>query len=170
MKNYQKYNFANIETNNFIAFCNVYNNRSGFVHECRLEPKSAIKLKNGSFLTATTAKCQYYNRTWESYEFESVILKACEYLPKKEREQAKEEFKNYGQKENAKLDQKLKAFQDAFAGLTESQKKSLSGVTVENKAEFESVCMATQMMALLNKQRVFGGLKNENFDSIFKNN
>ena len=49
MKNYQKYNFANIETKNFIAFCNVYNNRSGFVHECRLEPKSAIKLKNGSF-------------------------------------------------------------------------------------------------------------------------
>lgn len=33
----------------------------------------------------------------------------------------------------------------------EYKKKSLSGVTVENKAGFESVCMATQVMSLLNK-------------------
>ena len=151
MKNYQKYNFTNIETENFIAYCNVYDNRSGFVHECRLEPKNTIKLKNGSFLTATTAKCQYYNRTWESYEFKSVILKACESLPKKEREQAKEEFKNYGQEKNAELDKKFEAFKENYNTLTDSQKKTLESVTVTNESEFNAVCAFTQVMSLFNK-------------------
>ena len=151
MINYKRYNKTAIHTVNFSAYCAVYDNRSGFVHECRLEPKSAIKLKNGSFLTATTAKCQYYNRTWESYEFESVINKAIGKLPAALRQEARAEFQAYADRESEKMEAKFKAFQDAFASLTDSQKKSLSGVTVENKADFDSVCMATQVMAFLNK-------------------
>lgn len=36
----------------------------GFKHEAEL-------FKNGSFINK--AKCTYYNRTWERYEYESVI-------------------------------------------------------------------------------------------------
>lgn len=151
MKNYEKYGFTTLETENYRAFCNVYNNRSGFVHECRLEPKKAIQLKNGGFLTATTAKCQYYNRTWESYEFQSVILKACESLPKKEREQAKDEFEHYGEEKNRELAQKLESFKENFNSLTDKQKEIFKNVTVENEEQFNQVCGITAMLSLFNK-------------------
>lgn len=141
MSNYKRYNKQAIHTVNFSAYCAVYDNRSGFVHECD------IFYDGGQVY----AKSQYYNRTWESYEFESVINKAIEKLPALLRDQAKIEFKAWANHESEKMEAKFKAFQDAFAGLTESQKKSLSGVTVENKADFDSVCMATQVMAFLNK-------------------
>lgn len=88
MRNYQKYGFDTIQTKNFAAFCNVYDNRSGFAHECRIEWDGVTYY----------AKIQYYNRTWESYEFESVILKTIGKMPKSVREQAKAEFEHYGQK------------------------------------------------------------------------
>ena len=141
MSNYKRYNKQAIHTVNFSAYCAVYDNRSGFVHEVDLF------YSGGSVY----AKCQYYNRTWESYEFESVINKVIQKLPALLRDQAKIEFKAWANRESEKMEAKFKAFQDAFASLTESQKKSLTGVTVENKADFDSVCMATQVMALLNK-------------------
>ena len=141
MANYKRYNKQAIHTVNFSAYCAVYDNRSGFVHEVDI-------FYNGG---SVYAKAQYYNRTWESYKFESVIDKAIQKLPSLLRDQAKIEFEAWANRESKKMEAKFKAFQDAFASLTESQKKSLSGVTVENKAGFESVCTATQMMALLNK-------------------
>jgi hypothetical protein len=143
MRNYQKYGFEVLETENFRAFCNVYNNRSGFVHECRLESK-----KTGE---QTTAKAQYYNRTWESYHFESVILKACESLPKKEREQAKKEFENYGQEKNKELDQKFENFKENFNSLTDKQKEIFKNVTVQNEDQFNQICGITAMLSLFNK-------------------
>ncbi len=145
MKNYEKYGFEVLETENYRAFCNVYNNRSGFVHECRLESKT------GGILTAIYAKSQYYNRTWESYEFQSVILKACESLPKKEREQAKYEFEHYGQEKNRELDQKLERFKENFDSLTDKQKEIFKNVTVENEDQFNQICGITAMLSLFNK-------------------
>ena len=143
MKNYQKYGFEVLETENFRAFCNVYNNRSGFVHECRLESKTTGE--------QTTARAQYYNRTWESYHFESVILRACEKLPKDEREQAKNEFEHYGQEKNRELDQKLENFKENFNSLTDKQKEIFKNVTVQNEDQFNQICGITAMLSLFNK-------------------
>ena len=151
MRNYEKYGFTTLETENYRAFCNVYNNRSGFVHECRLELKNPVKLKTGGFLYATYAKSQYYNRTWESYEFQSVILKACESLPKKEREQARSEFENYGQEKNRELDQKFENFKENFNSLTDKQKEIFKNVTVQNEDQFNQICGITAMLSLFNK-------------------
>lgn len=151
MKNYEKYGFTTHETENYRAFCNVYNNRSGFVHECRLELKNPVKLKTGGLLTATYAKSQYYNRTWESYEFESVILRACEKLPKKEREQAKNEFEHYGQEKNRELNQKFENFKENFNSLTDKQKEIFKNVTVENEDQSNQICGITAMLSLFNK-------------------
>jgi len=46
--------------------CNFESTRSGFRH-------IAVLHKNGYELAK--AKCTYLNRTWESYEFESVLQK-----------------------------------------------------------------------------------------------
>lgn len=49
------------------TFINAYRkNRSGFVHECELHIGAQV----------FDAKCQYYNRTWECYRFQSVMLSA----------------------------------------------------------------------------------------------
>lgn len=141
MTNYKRYGKQAIHTVNFSAYCAVYDNRSGFVHECDI-------FYNGG---QVYAKCQYYNRTWESYEFESVINKAIEKLPAVLREEARAEFKAYANRESEKMEAKFKAFQDAFSGLTAEQKKSLSNITVENESDFNAVCLATQFMSLLNK-------------------
>ena len=49
--------------------CGWKKNRSGFKHEATL-------LRNGD--DRLSVKCQYYNRTWESYEYESVLSKLLE--------------------------------------------------------------------------------------------
>ena len=153
MRNYEKYNFKTITTENFTAFCNVYNNRSGFVHECRLELKTPQPLKNGSFLIATHGKSQYYNRTWESYEFESVINKAIRNLPKNLQEQAQKEFEEEAKKESAKWDSMFNAFQQNFNSLKDSQRESIRKHVdhVETPAQFEAVGAIVGMMAAINK-------------------
>ena len=45
--------------------CNWKRTSYGFKHE-------AVLLRNGN--EAGKAKCSYYNRTWERYEFESVLV------------------------------------------------------------------------------------------------
>jgi hypothetical protein len=45
--------------------CYYRKNRSGFVHDCEL-------FRNG--FSKTLQHRQYYNRTWESYEYQSVML------------------------------------------------------------------------------------------------
>lgn len=140
MSNYKRYGKQAIHTVNFSAYCAVYDNQSGFVHECD------IFYDGGQVY----AKCQYYNRTWESYEFESVINKAIEKLPAALRDEARAEFQAYADRESEKMEAKFKAFQAAYAGLTAEQKKTLSSVTVTDKAGFDSVCGVVGMMAALN--------------------
>ena len=53
---------------NFSYKCRVTMRRDGFNHVCR------VYNVNGVFLRAFVSK--YYNRTWESFQFQSVIEKA----------------------------------------------------------------------------------------------
>jgi hypothetical protein len=49
--------------------CNSEGTRSGFRH-------IAVLHRNG--FEIARAKCVYYNRTWECYQFESVLIKIIE--------------------------------------------------------------------------------------------
>lgn len=53
-----------INGNEYIFINSSRGNRSGFVHESEL-------IKNG--WTIGKNKCQYYNRTWEAYTYQSVM-------------------------------------------------------------------------------------------------
>ena len=53
----------------YSVICNWKSTRYGFKHE-------AILCKNGQELGR--AKCLYYNRTWERYEYESVLQEVVE--------------------------------------------------------------------------------------------
>lgn len=49
--------------------CQSRGNRSGFVHEVELYKKS-----ESTFRPIAVEKRQYYNRTWESYKYQSAML------------------------------------------------------------------------------------------------
>jgi hypothetical protein len=53
----------------YSVVCNFESTRSGFRH-------IAVLHKNGYEIAR--AKCTYLNRTWEAYEFETVILKVID--------------------------------------------------------------------------------------------
>lgn len=56
-----------INNNEYVFINTSRSNRSGFVHESKL-------YRNNHLMIET--KCQYYNRTWECYTYQSVMKKA----------------------------------------------------------------------------------------------
>lgn len=56
----------NVNGKDYTFICNYRSNRSGFVHECELHIGAQV----------FESKCQYYNRTWECYRFQSVMFSA----------------------------------------------------------------------------------------------
>ena len=76
---------ANINGNEYEFICEFGNTRNGFKHECRL-------FVNDSFETSAT--CHYLNRTWESYNYQSVMLRAICILMEQHEEFLKHIFKS----------------------------------------------------------------------------
>lgn len=62
-----------LETNKgtFTVYCESVRTRNGFKHEATVFKDYKIMFKN---------KINYLNRTWESYEFESVLRQAKELI------------------------------------------------------------------------------------------
>ncbi len=55
-----------VNDKDFTFICAYRSNRSGFVHECELHIGAQV----------FDSKCQYYNRTWECYTYQSVMINA----------------------------------------------------------------------------------------------
>lgn len=97
-----------------VEFVNQWRgNRSGFVHESTL-------FIDGRQIAE--AKCQYYNRTWESYTYQTVMKRAVSDAEDEEIAYAKEKF------------------------MRENQYKKL---TAERRAEFEEYCKQVEFIQLL---------------------
>lgn len=63
----KKYGQEIFTSNDITYICYITDRRDGFTHNCKIMHKGRI---------INTVKCYYYNRTWESYRFESVLKKA----------------------------------------------------------------------------------------------
>jgi len=111
----------------FTFICYWHGNRSGFKHETELH-------SNGFYGTASV---QYYNRTWESYDYQSVIWKLVDNLLEREKTYLKDRFKeeNGIQKITKKRTQAFEYFcnsSDRFKTLTELERKIRSGEYTSN--------------------------------------
>lgn len=71
--------------NEYEFICEWADTRNGFKHECRL-------FVNNHFETSAT--CHYYNRTWESYNYQSVMLRAVGILMEHHENFLKDVFKS----------------------------------------------------------------------------
>ena len=99
----------------------------------------------------------YYNRTWESFTYESMLRKIiCDFFSgKKEklnRECLLKQVQAIADHESEKCAAWLKAFETAYNGLTGEQRQSLADADIEITNEKQAdVALATiQAMALLN--------------------
>ncbi len=81
-----KYSVKNVNLNGKVfQFVNTFRNtRSGFAHDCELT------IGNGRTVTATVV---YYNRTWEQYEYQSVMIKAVRILIDERAEEITQRYK-----------------------------------------------------------------------------
>ena len=75
-----------INNNEYMFINHSRGNRSGFVHETEL-------YKNDSFIGSY--RIQYYNRTWEVYQFQSVMRGVLNTIIGEEFENFKTNYKRY---------------------------------------------------------------------------
>lgn len=98
-------------------------------------------------------RVKYYNRTWESYEYETVLKAAAAKLKKADREALLLEIDTYGDKEREKYNKFFAAFQRNFKTLSTEQKDFLKKHTphIETANQARAVAGVVGCMSLLNK-------------------
>lgn len=74
----------NYDNSLFEFICDTEDTRSGFKHVCNLFINN---------IHATAATCYYYNRTWESWDYQTVCIAAVNNLMNEYIEQKKDQFK-----------------------------------------------------------------------------
>jgi len=121
--------------------CYTTDTRCGFCHTAHLM---------GWKYDITDTKASYYNRTWERFEYESVLKRAIEKLPKEIRQQVYDQIIDHkAAEEEKKADEQVEAFKKLHDSLSDENKERLakSGIMMNSEADVKSVM---GLMALMN--------------------
>lgn len=123
-------------------YCDTTNTQNGFCHH-------VFALGGGK--DYEHSRMSYYNRTWETFEYETVLYHAIEKFPKSMREPLRLEVEAVALDEHKKAERFIKAFEANFAALSDEQKKFVREHTPEitNKDQAKTVNAAVAMMAAL---------------------
>ena len=123
-------------------YCDTTNTRNGFCHHV---------FAFGGGKDYEHSRVSYYNRTWESFEYETALYHAIEKFPKSLREPLRLEVEAVALDEHKKAERFIKAFEANFAALSDEQKKFVHDHTPEitNKDQAKTVNAAVAMMAAL---------------------
>lgn len=106
---------TNHNGNEYEFVCAYKNTRNGFKHECKL-------FINGCWETEAT--CNYLNRTWERYTYQSVMYSAISNLIEERTNWLKDNFKseNGYEKMTKKRNEEFQIILDADEKIAELQK------------------------------------------------
>lgn len=123
-------------------FCNTTNTKNGFCHHVYV-------IGGGKDYEHT--RVSYYNRTWESFQYETALYRAIDKFPKSVREPLRLEVEAVALDEHKKAERFINAFEANFAALSNEQKKFVRDHTPEitNKDQAKTVNAAVAMMAAL---------------------
>ena len=123
-------------------FCNTTNTKNVFCHHV---------FAFGGGKDYEHSRVSYYNRTWESFEYETALYHTIEKFPKSMREPLRLEVEAVALDEHKKAERFIKAFEANFAALSDEQKKFVRDHTPEitNKDQAKTVNAAVAMMAAL---------------------
>ena len=125
--------------------CYTTDTRSGFCH-------TAICTTWG--IDTTPSKCSYYNRTWERFEYESVLKRAIEKLPKDLQQPVYDQIiDGKAAEEEKKADEMVAKFEELHSSLSDENKARLanSGIEIHSEEDAKSVMGLMAMMSLLQK-------------------
>ena len=95
-------------------------------------------------------KASYYNRTWERFEYESVLKRAIEKLPTDVRQQVYDQIiDGKAAEEEQKAEEQFEAFKSLHDSLSPENKERLanSGIEMHSEADVKGVM---ELMALMN--------------------
>ena len=123
-------------------YCDTTNTRNGFCHHV---------FASGGGKDYEHSRVSYYNRTWETFEYETALYRAIEKFPKSLREPLRLEVEAVDLDEHKKAERFIKVFEANFAALSDEQKKFVYDHTPEitNKEQAKTVNAAVAMMAAL---------------------
>lgn len=123
--------------------CWTTDTRNGFCHTCECL----------SYDTTNT-KASYYNRTWERFQYESVLKRAIEKLPTDIQQAVYDQIIDHkAAEEEKKADEMVAKFEELHAGLSDENKALLanSGIEIHSEQDAKSVMGLMAMMSLLQK-------------------
>ena len=123
-------------------YCNTTYTKNGFCHHVYTV---------GGGKENEHSRVSYYNRTWESFEYETALLHAVEKFPKNLRVPLRLEIQAVAKNEHEKAEAFCQAFAANFAALSTEQKKFIQEHTPEiaNMNQAKIVNTAVVMLAAI---------------------
>lgn len=117
----------------------------GFCHHCycgALEETSR----------PATTRVKYYNRTWESFRYESVLRRTIDKFPKRLQTFLREQLiERKSKAEHEKAEQEVEQFARLHEGLTDKQKELLAQAPpMQSEQDVKSMMSIMGMMNVLN--------------------
>ena len=121
--------------------CYTTDTRSGFCHTAHLM---------GWKYEITDTKASYYNRTWERFEYESVLKRAIEKLPKDIQQAVYDQIIDHkAAEEEQKAEDMVKSFEALHSALSNEDKERLANSGIEIRSESDAKAVMG-LMALMN--------------------
>ena len=145
---YKKYGYRDFSCTlpngkNIIFRCWAENTRYGFRHLC-------LNFDDLGYRKYTSKRC-YYNRTWERFEYESVLEDAIEKLPNNEKEYVRAVLiDGTADKIKAECDKFLADFKAEYDKLSPSMKETLAKTTITNDKQAKTTLAVMKMANLMN--------------------
>lgn len=138
-KTYTYFEFKDLEGNAFHVACWTNYNNSGFTH-------------NVNCLDVKARQC-WCNRTWESFNYESVLKKWADKVGGNLGEYLKAQIADIANQEHIKAEAWLNAFQARYNALGETTKKHLANadVMITNEEQAESVMRTSEIFDVMFK-------------------
>lgn len=123
-------------------FCSTTYTKNGFCHHV---------YTSGGGKDYEHSRVSYYNRTWETFQYETALLHAVDKFPKSMRVSLRLEIQTVSKNEHEKAEAFCKAFQANFAALSTEQKKFVQEHTpvITSMDQAKVVNSAMAMMAAL---------------------
>lgn len=124
--------------------CSAQKTRYGFRHVCDfIAPGDRFY---------TRAKCCYYNRTWERFRYESVLLEAARKLPPEWSAAVRATCDRIANDAREKSNAFLTSFKKDYEVCSDGIKRALSGLQIETEADARFAAAVTKAAALLTEK------------------
>ena len=135
-----QYFTAKVNGNEVTFRCYTTWTRNGFCHTAHY---------TGWDYSLTDTKASYYNRTWERFEYESVLKRAIDKLPSDIQQAVRDQIIDHkAAEEEQKAEEQFEAFKNLHESLSDENKERLANSGIEMHSE-EDMRGVMGLMALM---------------------